>query len=140
MALEDSTLFKRDTYALIVDFTSAFNTTDQDKLLWIMYDLGFLTDAVDNVRDLYQEVHTRVCLPSGNFRNDIPMERGTIQGDTLSPFAFLICMEPLLRWLHAGGRGYDYGCLSKSPQTPEYKAQNKTSSEADDLIGMTGQP
>eukprot|EP00983_Pelagomonas_calceolata_P081454 1155584-Pelagomonas_calceolata.AAC.3 len=86
-----------------------------------MYDLGFPTDAVNNVWNLYQEAHTRVCLPPGNFTNDLPIERGTIQGDTLSPFLFLIYMEPLQPWLHAGGRGYDYGCLSKSPQTLEYK-------------------
>jgi len=36
-------------YALIVDFTSAFNTTDHDRMLWIMYDIGFPTDAIDAV-------------------------------------------------------------------------------------------
>eukprot|EP00983_Pelagomonas_calceolata_P041898 1138246-Pelagomonas_calceolata.AAC.2 len=35
MALEDSKIFNRDIYAMIVDFTSAFNTTDHDKLPWI---------------------------------------------------------------------------------------------------------
>jgi hypothetical protein len=43
MALEDTKLFKAvqarySIYALIVDFTLAFNTTGHDKLLlWIMY-------------------------------------------------------------------------------------------------------
>jgi hypothetical protein len=32
--------------------------------------------------------------------------RGTLQGDTLSPFLFTIFMEPLLRWLAVGIRGY----------------------------------
>ena len=41
MALEETKLFHKDIYALIVDFTSAFNTTDHDRMLWIMYDLGF---------------------------------------------------------------------------------------------------
>ena len=41
MALEDAKLFHKDIYALIVDFTSAFNTTDRVRMLWIMYDLGF---------------------------------------------------------------------------------------------------
>jgi len=49
MSLEDAKIFKKDIHALIVDFTSAFNTTDHDRMLWIMYDLGFPTDAIDAV-------------------------------------------------------------------------------------------
>ena len=36
----------------------------------------------------------------------IPINRGTLQGDTLSPFLFTIFMEPFLRWLAVGSRGY----------------------------------
>jgi hypothetical protein len=36
----------------------------------------------------------------------LPIHRGTLQGDTLSPFLFTIFMEPLLRWLAVGSRGY----------------------------------
>ena len=46
ITLEDAKLYKQDIYALIVDFTSAFNTTDHDKL----FDLGFPTDAIDVVK------------------------------------------------------------------------------------------
>jgi len=86
MVLEDAKLFKQDVYALIVDFTSAFNTTDHDRMLWIMYDMGFPTDAVDIVKNLYEEATTQVRIPSGGHTDQIPVERGTIQGDTLSPF------------------------------------------------------
>ncbi len=40
-------------YPLIVDFTSAFNTTDNDRILWIMYDLVFPMDAIELVNDYY---------------------------------------------------------------------------------------
>ena len=36
----------------------------------------------------------------------ISIKRGALQGDTLSPFLFTIFMEPLLRWLAVGSRGY----------------------------------
>ncbi|KAJ9528538.1 hypothetical protein QJQ45_020485, partial [Haematococcus lacustris] len=98
MALEDAKLAKVDIYALLVDFTSAFNTTCQDKLLWIMHDLGFPTDATDAVKDLYTGATTRFRTPYGP-TDPVPVDRGTIQGDSLSPFLFLIYIEPLLRWL-----------------------------------------
>ncbi|KAJ9519643.1 hypothetical protein QJQ45_013271 [Haematococcus lacustris] len=107
MALEDAKLAKADIYALLVDFTSAFNTTCQDKLLWIMHDLGFPTDATDAVKDLYTGVTTRFKTPYGH-TDPVPVNRGTIQGDSLSPFLFLIYIEPLLRWLQVGARGYKF--------------------------------
>ena len=36
----------------------------------------------------------------------IHIHKGTLQGDTLSLFLFTIFMEPLLRWLDVGSRGY----------------------------------
>jgi len=81
----------RRIHALIVDFTSAFNTIDHDWMLWIMYDLGFPTDAIDAVKNLYEDATTQIRIQK------IPVERGSIQGDTLSPFLFFLYIEPLLR-------------------------------------------
>jgi hypothetical protein len=54
MALEDAKLFCKNICALIVYYTSALNTTDHDRMLWVMYDLGFPTDARYAVRNLYE--------------------------------------------------------------------------------------
>ena len=126
MALEDAKLIKQDISALVlVDFTSAFNTTDHDILLWFMYDLGFPTDAIDVVKDLYMEARTKIRLPSGEHTDSIPVERGTIQGNTRSPLLFLIYMEPLLRCLHVGGGGYEHGCKKDiQPQTHQERLAN----------------
>ena len=54
--------------ALIVEITSAFNTTTHhDKLLWIMYDLGFPTDAIDVVNiSIWKPVQTTITLRQEN--------------------------------------------------------------------------
>ncbi|KAJ9510751.1 hypothetical protein QJQ45_027614, partial [Haematococcus lacustris] len=64
-------------------------------------DLGFPTDATNAVKDLYTGATTRFRTPYGP-TDPVPVDRGTIQGDSLSPFLFspyLIYIEPLLRWL-----------------------------------------
>ena len=131
--LEDARLHQHDLYMLFVDFTSAFNTTDHDKLLQIMHDMGFPAVAIDNVKGIYSTANTKILTPYGP-TVPIPIDRGTIQGDTLSPFMFLVFMEPLLRWLHCGGRGYKFGCLSE-----EDKILHQCSSPAyaDDLLCIT---
>jgi len=78
MALEGSKLHSKDIYALVVDLTSASNTTDHDRMLWIMYDLGFPTDAIEAVKHLYTQASTQIRLPSGGSTDPIPVERGTI--------------------------------------------------------------
>jgi ribonuclease HI len=132
-AIEDAALTGRDLMMLYVDFTSAFNTIDQDKLLMILYDLGYPTDLIEVIANLYSKASTSIRTEHGR-TPPIAIERGTVQGDTLSPILFIIFMEPLLRWLHCGGRGYRYGCLK-----PEENDRHQFSSGAfaDDLVVLT---
>ena len=108
--VNDATLTQQDLFVLYVDFSSAFNMVDHDKLLCVMYDLGFPTDIIDTIKNIYTDAVTHVSHGAAT-GPAIPITRGTIQGDVLSPFLFLIFMEPLLRWLQTGGRGYRYGSL-----------------------------
>lgn len=94
--LSDAKITQQNLYMLYIDFSSAFNTIDHDKLLQTMYDLGFPTDAVNVIANLYTNATTRIKLPAG-LTDPIDIDRGTIQGDTLSPLLFLIFIEPLLR-------------------------------------------
>ena len=63
--LSDAKLFGEDIYLMYVDFSSAFNTIDHDKLLIIMYDLGFPVDCIEAVKNLYQDAETTFLLPCG---------------------------------------------------------------------------
>jgi len=131
--IEDAGLTRKDLYLLYVDFSSAFNTINHDLLLQIMYDLGLPEDLICVVRDLYSQARTTIRTEHG-LTAPIMIERGTVQGDTLSPVLFIIFLEPLLRWLHVGGRGYKYGCLSDSLNA---RYHGSSAAYADDLAVMT---
>ena len=106
--LEDASLFDRDIYLLYIDLSNAFNTIDHQKLFKIMNDLGFPPDAIAVIRGIYSHNSTQVVInpATGCITDPIPVGRGVIQGDRLSPLIFLIYIEPLLRWLTIGDHGY----------------------------------
>ena len=106
--IEDARVNRRNLFLLQVDFASAFTSIDHPRLLYIMQQLGMPPDAVSVVRDIYTDVTTSVVTAHGP-TPCIPVQRGTIQGDTLSPFLFILFSEPLMRWLRVGDRGYRCG-------------------------------
>ena len=132
MLLEDARLHQQDIYLAMIDFTEAFDTIDHDNLLVILYDLGFPTDAIEVVKHLYTGATTSIKTPHGH-TNPIPIDRGTIQGDSLSPFLFIVYLEPLLRWLRVGVNGYIPGVYQKQDALARIKEQIPDSTYADDL-------
>jgi hypothetical protein len=129
LAMEDAIHNKAPIYTMQVDFTGAFNTISQSKLIAIMRELGFPPDLLENVVELYRDATTTYGTDVGN-TEPVEVLRGTMQGDTLSPFLFDIYMEPLLRWLQHGGRGYRFRCSSTAHTL-------SATSYADDLQTLT---
>ena len=96
-------------YLLYIDFKNAFGSIDHTRLLAIMNDLGYLEDAVKLVGNIYSHSNTIFISEYFGQTQKIPIQRGTIQEDTLSPYLFIIFLEPLLRWLQNGKHGYTLG-------------------------------
>jgi hypothetical protein len=82
-------LTKQDIYLLFTDMTEAFDTISHRKLLMILYDLGFPPDAIETVKDLHTNARTVIQTPHGPL-DPFDFGRGTIQGDSLSPFLFIL--------------------------------------------------
>ena len=140
MILEDAQLTKQDIYMLMIDFTEAFDTIDHDKLLQTMYDLGFPTDSLEVVKNLYSNASTSIRTPTG-LTPPMPFDRGTIQGDSLSPFLFILYLEPLMRWLRVGGNGYKPGTYKLCPPPQPQQTQHIPDvTYADDLNLLSGSP
>lgn len=134
MMLEDAKIWRQNLYLLQIDFTEAFDTIDHDKLLQIMYDLGFPTDGIEVVKDLYDGATTMCSTPTGDTA-PLQIDRGTIQGDSLSPFLFILYLEPLLRWLRVGSRGYKFRSIDDPALREKYQCSDCT--YADDLNAIT---
>ena len=127
-ALEDAQLTTQDIYLLYIDFKNAFGSIDHARLLAIMKDLGYPEDAVMLVGNIYSQSNTIFTGEYFGQTQKISIHRGTIQGDTLSPYLFLIFLEPLLRWLQREKYGYT---LRTS------KTTINTAAHADDLAIIT---
>ena len=110
--------------------SNAFESIDHARLLAIMVDLGYSTDVVALVGNIY--TNSTTSYVGEYFRNfkSIPIQRGTIQGDTLSPYLFIIFLEPLLRWMQRGNNGYTFGRSNTTINSAAY---------ADDLANLANE-
>jgi hypothetical protein len=129
VALEDARLTSQDIYILYIDFTNAFGSIDHAHLLVLMTDLGYPQDVVNLIGNIYYNSHTTYIGEYFGKIQPIPIKRGTIQGDTLSPYPFIIFLEPLLRWLDRDNLGYTFRTSSNSISSAAY---------ADDLATLFG--
>ena len=105
MMYEYAKIHKKHIYIAYSDFKGAFGGMDHRILFQTIRDLAFPECYINTREQLYKVSGTYYMTPHGN-TPIIPIHRGTLQGDTLSPFLFTIFMEPLLRWLSVGSRGY----------------------------------
>ena len=130
---EDARLSRQNVYAVYIDYSNAFNTINQDKLLQVLYDLGFPNVAIDAVKDTYHGAVTGIETSAG-MTSDITVDQGVLQGDTLSPFLFNCFTEPPTRWLHVwgSGRGNSLACMSKANDKTQMKSRTASCGYADD--------
>jgi hypothetical protein len=71
-----------------------------------MADLGYPQDAINLIGNIYSNSSTIFTGTHFGKTKPVHIQRGTIQGDTLSPYLFIIFLESLLRWLERDNLGY----------------------------------
>ena len=119
-ALEDAKLTNKDIYLTYIDFRNAFRSIDHARLLALMEDMGYPTNAVEIVGDIYTQTTTSFTYNQSGTTPPVIISRGIIQGDTLSPYLFIIFLEPLLRWLEKDDMGYHFSTSTSTCTTTAY--------------------
>lgn len=89
-----------------------------------MGDLGYPTDAVSLIGNIYTIPSTTFIGPYFGKTQPIPIARRIMQGDTLSPY-LLVFLEPLLNWLKQDNYGYHFN-ISDTQTSSTIYANNLT--------------
>ena len=87
------------------DLKNAFGSLPHSILFQVLQWAKVSPIIIEYVHSLYTSASLRVKCAEG-LTNHIPVERGVLQGDTLSPVLFNLAMEVVLRYLRSSFPGY----------------------------------
>ena len=79
-----------------VDFTKAFDSIHRWKMEQILLAYGLPKETVPVIMMLYRNIKVKVHSPDGD-TDHFDIVAGALQGDTLSPYHFIICLDYVLR-------------------------------------------
>ena len=77
---------------LFVDFTKAFDSIHRGKMEQILLAYGILKETDAAITILYRNTKVKVRSPDGD-THYFDIVAGILQGDTLAPYLFIICLD-----------------------------------------------
>ena len=81
---------------LFVDFTKAFDSIHRGKMEQILLVYGQPKKTITTIMMLYRNTKVKVRSPDGE-TDYFDIVAGVLQGDTLAPYLFIICLDYILR-------------------------------------------
>ena len=81
---------------IFVDFTKAFDSIHRGKMEEILLAYGIPKETVAAITILYRNTKVKVRSPDGDTEY-FDIVAGVLQGDTLAPYLFIICLDYVLR-------------------------------------------
>ena len=77
---------------LFVDFSKAFDLIHREKMVQILLAYGLPKETVTAIMMLYKNMKVKVCS-SDRDTDFFNIVSGVLQGDTLAPYLFIICLD-----------------------------------------------
>ena len=116
---------------LFIGFSKDFDSIHRGKMRDILIAYGIPQETVDAIMMLYQDTCSMVRSPDGNTEFfDIIV--GVLQGDTLAPYIFIICLDNVLR--RALDENKELGLTLTKQKSRRYPGKKITDADyADDL-------
>ena len=81
---------------LFVDFTKAFDSIHRGKMEQILLAYALPKETVAAITILYRNTKVKIHSPDGD-PEYFDIVAGVLQGDTLAPYLFIICLDYRLR-------------------------------------------
>ena len=81
---------------LFIDFSKAFDSIHRGKMKEILSAYGIPKETEDAIMIMYQDTQSMVRSPDGD-TDFFDISAGVLQGDTLAPNIFIICLDYVLR-------------------------------------------
>ena len=81
---------------IFVDFTKAFDSIHRGKMEQILLAYGIPKETIAAITILYRNTKVKVQSPDGDTEY-FDIVAGVLQGDTLVPYFFIICLDYILR-------------------------------------------
>ena len=97
-ALQYNFSINRKVYGLFVDLSQAFDTINHNRLWIKLTNAGLSTKMVKTLRSIYSLAKAKVRTKYG-ISNSFPIEKGVLQGETISPILWNLYLEDLVQTL-----------------------------------------
>ena len=120
---------------LFIDFSKAFDSIHRGKMKEILLAYGIPEETVAAIMMLYQNTRSMVRSPDGD-TDFFDIIAGVLQGDTLAPYLFIICLDYVL--MKALDKNSELGFTLQEQRSRRYPAVKITDVDyADDLAVLT---
>ena len=106
---------RHNFFMVLVDLKNAFGSVPHERIIWALEHFGLPPWVGKYVGDLYARTFTAITCKSWS-TGLLQLQRGVLQGDTLSPLLFLLVMQVGLEALLTACPGYGYQQAAGEPR------------------------